>query len=472
MKQKNLLIGLITLASFFMAGCSMHQKRVLEISDLPAGYGQEENCDNQSISTDAWWKSFNDHELNQLMRQAFAQNLDLEIYLSRLEQAGALSRLRNASFWPTMDIGGAGGKEHYTILGDETTNTTYSASLAASYEVDLWGKLKAQRESGRAVQIAAEEDVYTFYLSLAAQIAETYYQVIEARAKNALNNEIIASFQETNDLVAQLYKHGVAPALDLYQAQQNLLSAQAAHPLLQAEITTSMNQLSILLGHFPNEQSFGSLVALPDLNHSFTQGLTTDLLQNRPDVKAAFQRLQAADADVAAAIANRFPTIQLTGSYTGTSNDFNNILNSANIFWNLLGGVTMPIIDGGRRRAVVAGRKAQFREKSAVYRKTVLKAFQEVEDALIQERAVDKQISIVLKREEVTKTTLELSLAKYNLGLTDFLQVLSAQSSHANASIAVISARRQRISSRIQLARALGGEWMRDELSSRITHDQ
>lgn len=462
--MRNTLFALFVVV--LMAGCSLHDPQATPFADLPDHYRTPAPEQEMPLADhERWWLRFDDPQLNAIMAMGFAENLDLEMAWSRLRQAEALERKEHSSLWPSLDMAASAGRSRFG--GSTTDVASYQGSLAAGYELDLWRKLAQERHSFSLRRGAAAHELKAFYLSLSAQLAEAYYQLVELQDRLALNREIIDSFSKTVDLVEWRYQRGVAPSLDLYQAKQTLLSSKAELPLLEAEHQVAENRLAVLLGALPGSQEFGSLAVLPDLQLSFAQGLPADLITNRPDIEAAFLALQAADAEVAVAIADRFPSFKLTANYGGQSSELHSLLQSPNIFWNLLANMAQPLLDGGQRRQEVERKKALFAERAAAYRLTVLKAFQEVEDALVKERGMDGRMKILVERQEVTAATLRLALERYQQGLDDFLPVLTAQASDASARIALIAAQRQRISSRIQLARALGGSWMDAEISTR-----
>ncbi len=303
------------------------------------------------------------------------------------------------------------------------------------------------------------------YVSLSARIAEAYYLILELRAKIVLNRQIIDFFEKTVELVRLRYERGVVPSLDLYQARQNLLSARADMPVFESDLVHAENSLALLLGFRPGQADMGDFTSLPDVESSYVAGLPSELLARRPDVEAAFQRLQASDADIAVAIAERFPSFSLTADYGSRTTDLSDLLQNPNVFWNVLAGVSAPLFDGGRRRANVVYKEALFRERLAGYHQSVIRAFADVEDSLARERGTDNRYIELLAYKEVTEATLRLSLQRYRFGVDTFLPVLTAQASHSRALMAVITAKRKKISSRIQLARALGGSWMVDEIA-------
>jgi NodT family efflux transporter outer membrane factor (OMF) lipoprotein len=264
--------------------------------------------------------------------------------------------------------------------------------------------------------------------------------------------------------VEDRYREGLVPALDVYQSRQNLAAVKATRPAFEANLAAAEHALAVLLGRYPDRSDAGSLAELPALEGAFSVGLPATLLQRRPDIAGALSRLQATDARVAAAIADKFPSFNLLANYGGAGNELGSLLDSPNIFWNLLVNLAQPIIDGGRRKAEVDRTRALFDENLGFYHQTVLQAFQEVEDALVQERTGARRIELLEQRVVATAGSLRLSTDRYLQGLSEYLPVLTAQISYAEAQSALLQARRRRIVARISLARALGGTWMEQEV--------
>ncbi len=448
----------------FLAGCAVHDPQAQRVTDFNEEYKGLVSVDG-AFTTHRWWKMYNDPKLNNLMERGFAGNFDLEMAWARLQQAQAFEDVAGANSMP--DVHGTVGAGRSQSPPKVSSFERYNASVAASYELDVWQKLANERKSALFIRMASENDLKAVYISLSAQIAEAYYLVLELQAKITLNKEVIAFFEKTVQLVRLRYERGVAPSLDLYQAKQNLLNARAEMPQLESDMAVARNSLTLLLGFSPHTQDLGTFATLPEINDTYLVGLPSELLARRPDVEAAYLRLQATDAEVAVAVAERFPSFNLTADYGSQTSTLSDLLQNPNVFWNILAGVSAPLFDGGRRKANVRHKEAQFLEQLASYHQAVITAFTDVEDSLVREGGVDAQYVELLAYKEVTEATVRLSLQRYQLGLDTFLPVLTAQASHAKALMAVISSKRRKISTRIQLARALGGTWMVDEMATR-----
>jgi NodT family efflux transporter outer membrane factor (OMF) lipoprotein len=462
------LVGLVLLPLVLFA-CSPHraQKTTLP-GPLPENYAADGGM-NFEAPLERWWEQFQDPLLDSLMVEAFAHNLDLEQAHARLEQFEAQARIAGAARRPTVGLQGAAGRVRHPGLFGVQTDNSYRLSVAAGFEIDVWRKLASRSEAARLDTLAARQDLAALHLSLSARLADLYYLAVEQRSQLALVDRTIASFADTLQRVENRYREGLVPALDVYQSRQNLAVAKASRPLFEANLAAAEHALSVLVGRFPDRSRAGSLASLPSLEGAFPVGLPATLLQRRPDITGALSRLQATDARVGAAIAERFPSFNLVADYGGADSELGSLLDSPNIFWNLLVNLAQPLIDGGRRKAEVDRNRALFRENLGFYHQTVLQAMQEVEDALVQERTGTRRIELLEERVAATAGSLRLSTDRYLQGLSEYLPVLTAQISHAEAQSALLETKRQRIVARISLARALGGNWMDSFVEERLS---
>lgn len=458
--QRSVELGLAVL---LLSACSFHKPQPATLLEpLPQTYAGASG--ETQPTAEPWWKELRDSRLNALVAEALADNLDLAQGHARLSQAQALARSAAAARWPSAELQGAAGRVRQQGLFGPATSDSYRLSVAAGFELDLWRKLASRSAAARLDALAARQDLQTLYLSLSAQVADLYYLVVEQRAQLALVDETIASFADTLQRVEARYRQGLVPPLDVYQSRQNLAAARARQPLVEQSLEAAENALAVLVGRTPAQTIFDAVEQLPALDAAFAAGLPASLLQRRPDIAAALCRLQADDARLAAAVAERFPAFNLVADYGGAGSELSTLLDSPNIFWNLLVNLAQPLLDGGRRRAEVERQRALFAEHLAAYRQTVLRALQEVEDALVQERTGDERIRRLEQQVVATGGALRLAKDRYLLGLSEYLPVLTAQIAHAEAQSNLIEARRQRVAARISLARALGGSWMEQAL--------
>ena len=451
-----------------LAGCLSHQATTVELSVTPPPqYLENPLADGGGMPVEPWWLVFSDDHLNRLMEELFAQNLEVTQAVARLQQVeAALASVRSAQS-PRVSGGGSLGRASQPGLVNDVVGDSQQLSLAAGYELDLWGKLSAQSRAAELELSASRQDVQTLYLGLSARLTDLYFLAVEQRAQLSLTDQSIASFAETLARVESRYNLGLVPAVDMYQARQSLAGAQAARSLFEANLAEAEHAMAVLVGRYPERQPGGTLGQLPTAPVLFATGIPADLISRRPDLLAAFQRVEAADSRVAAAIADRFPAISLSAGYGLLRQDVTAGLIKGE-FWSLLGNLVLPIVDGGRRLAEVDRNEAALREAVAGYQQKVLLAFQEVEDALINNFTTERRVARLAETADATGATLRLSTDRYLAGLVDYLPVLTAQRADFEVSSRLLAARRQLLADRISLARALGGGWMQEKMNARL----
>jgi len=419
--------------------------------------------------TDRWWEAFNDPELDRLMQMAFSGNLDLAQAYARMEQARAAAREAGAQRVPSLTANAAAGRVRQKTTSGPLETDSYQASLGASYELDLWAKMRSRTRAAALESMASEEALKAAYMGVSAEIAELYYTSAEQKAQLKLSEVTIRSLDRIRESVELRYRAGVVTALDLYLARQNLATASTKRPALEAAVAEAEAGLTLATGRGAGEFDIETPDTLPE-PPQFPAGIPSDILRRRPDVQAALRTLEARDYRVAAAVADRFPSFSLTASYGGASDELSEMLRSPNIFWSALMNLAMPIIDGGRRSAASDKAKAAMRESLAAYQKTVLSALKDVHMALIRNTKTAEQIYLMEQAVKAGENTLRVAEAQYLQGITDYINVLSAQQQLSASQSALLTSRRQLISARIQLARALGGNWMGKVKSVNTTH--
>ena len=455
-------IALFLFSALLLTGCSLHTTRVKNApGEVPPVYSTGIN--EAAPPRGRWWEQFGDGELNALMEQVLRHNLDIRRAYERL-QSLAVAGITDSARGPVVNLESSGGRARQSVNGAVSTKDIYRLSAAARFELDLWGKLRSQSEAAHLDALASEEALKALFISISAQAADLYFLAAEQQLQIELSDRTIASFQDTLDRVERRYREGLVPAIDVYQSRQNLSSAKAQRPLFVQNRAVALNALSVLTGQAPDAGKTGDGAVLPE-PPSFNAGLPSQLLEHRPDVKEAFLLIQAQDKRVSAAIADRFPSFNLAGSYGGSSDKVRTVLDSPNIFWNILLEAAQPVIDAGRRRAEVDRAEAALRESLAAYHTTVLQALADVEDALARGSASEERISMLELTVSASEASLRLALDRYLQGLTDYLPVLTEQLRNVTSQSNLLAARRQLISDRIQLARSLGGEWA-DSISS------
>ncbi|MFK5925747.1 MAG: efflux transporter outer membrane subunit [Desulfuromusa sp.] len=454
--MKFLLLSLLLLAA-----CNPLRPSQLELPEPPQSYTTEQGGSIIQLS-EHWWEDFNDPQLNQLQQQLFSNNLNLRQALYRLQQLEALQKISGASRSPQLNLNGSLSRDQSPAIPKDTTATNTRFSVAAGYEIDLWNKLRDKNKAAELRRQAGESDVQALLLSLSAQLTDQYYLAVGQRAHLELLKQQTARKNEFLQTVIERYRTGLSTATEVYQAQQNLAIIATLVPEHQTALTQAKNSIALLLGQFPGSIRIDS-DELPELNNLVDIGLPADLLTRRPDVAAAFLQLQAADHELAAALAERLPTINLSATL-GRSATHLAIGDIEGTFWNLMLGVAQPLIDGGRRQAETERQQAIRAEKLSFYRQTLLTAFQEVETTLVAEaNSADKAIRLERQR-QINYNNLQLTQNNYLNGLTDSRDLLLSQILQLDILSQQLNNHQQQLRNRITLARALGGRWMTTEI--------
>ncbi len=460
----NLRRALITIVFALVAGCSPH--RVTENpkppSSLPAQYA-EKPADNAKQLPEQWWKSFGDSRLNALVARALGGNFQLRGAWARLKQANAVLAQTNSGKWPQLNLDASAGRssQRLEFQGTEFTDTNnqFRASAGAAYEVDLWRRLGSQSSAAKLDQMAIRDDVEAIATSVAAEISETWFDMTSQQAQLKLLTAQIETNERLLELVKLRFRHGLVSALDVYQQRQQLVATRAQLALANSALGALGHRLTVLVGYAQSGAEVRPSEALPELPPLPGVGVPADLLERRPDVRAARRRVEAADYRVAAAVADRLPGLRLSGSTSLQDSKLSQLI--AKPLWSILAAVTAPLIDGGRRRAEVRRNKAIVEEQVANYGQVMLQAMTEVESALVQERGQLSYVSELTKQVEIAKASLREAQSRYRAGLSDYLRVLSSLQALQQTEIALLQAQRQMFSFRVQLCRALGGSWTR-----------
>ncbi len=413
-----------------------------------------------------WWRSLGDPELEQLVDRALSGGFDLRRGWERLQQARALATQSGASQWPQLNAEAGFARSRNVVntgtpLGTVTqTANQFSLGLAASYELDLWGRLRAGRAAAALDLAASRADVETLAISVAAQVSEAWFGLREQREQLRLLEAQLQLSETFLSLVELRFAQGLASALDVLQQRQLLASTRAQLPPLRLRRAQLEHQLELLLGAGPGQlvlpasQGLPTPAALPGL------GLPADLLQQRPDLRAARLRAAAADERIAVALADRFPALRLGASTGWRAPELADLFSSW--VYSLSANLVAPLIDGQRRAAEVDRSRAAQREALLAYGQLALKAVLEVEDTLAGLREQDA----LLREQEglvtLGQTTLAEAKARYLQGTTDYLPVLTALSALQQAERQRLATQRQLLTLRVQLHRTLGGTWPQD----------
>ncbi len=425
----------------------------------PSKTGATDTAQPVPLQTD-WWSALSSEQLNTLVKKAQTDNLNLTAAAARLRAAQASLDAAQAGFFPSLNLN-AGRQENtvkgQSIQGQATNNRGFftSASLAASYEVDLWSRVRNTAQAARYQLKASQFEQQAARISVTAQLADTWAQWVAADQTVKLFEEELDTFQTNLKLVELRFRQGSAVASDVLQQRQLVESARGNLALAQANRDVLLTALAGLVGQPPNTLTLTS-EALPQPGPLPETGLPAQVLQRRPDVQQAWAQVQATDRNVAAAIANRFPQISIRASFGDQAR--NSDLLFDNWVRNLSINMVAPLFDGGARSAEVVRQRALLDQAVAEYQNTALQALADVDNALVQE-ARQREAQQSLERQlELAEQSLTRLFAGYRNGSVDYLSILDAQQSTSQLRRNLVNTQQQLVSFRIALYRAISGD--------------
>jgi len=454
-------------AIHFMAGCALHTVDTSPAPpvEVPAQFAQS---DTPEQNLEPWWKAFNDETLNTLIGKTLDGNRTLHAGWARLKQMSTIRQQARSGLFPSIDAEASYSGNRTNMKFGSFSNSShqdrYSLSLSAGYEIDLWNRVASGIEASETEWRASREDLEAQAMTLAAQTAEIWFNIRATRAQlDWIKNQTDLAENHLQALQFR-FAQGFGAIIEIFQQEERIASITSQEGPLKAQAQTLLHQLAVLHGSHPRtpmeHTDARDLPALPPLP---ALGVPSNLLKNRPDIKAAQLAVIAADHRLAVAIAEQFPSLRLGGSLGITSID------SLSTFledwvYGLLASFSGSIWDGGRKAAEVERNRAVIEERIHLYGQIILNAMREVEDAIVLET---KQLEYVDALENqlvlARKTETELT-TRFLGGVGEFIPVLATRERIAQLEISLLLAKRQQLSYRVQLCRALGGSWT-DELN-------
>jgi len=406
---------------------------------------------------DRWWRVFDAPELERLIATALTDDFSIRAAWSRLRRAKAEAMQTGAGTAPELSLDTGFSAQRRRLAERTTAGETYALGLAAAYELDWWGRIRSEQEAAQLEVQAAAADIHTAAMTVAAEVATNWIQLITQQAHRRLLQAQIETSETYLELIQLRFQKGMVSALDVYQQQQVVEQLQSRLPLVNETEAKLHHRMALLLGRTPGAPISVSRDTLPELPPQPAAGIPADLLARRPDVRAAGSRLRAADWQEAAARANRLPSLTLSGTAGFSSARVDRLLED----WlmRLAANLTTPLYDGKRRRAAVDRRRAMVDEALWTYRQTVYRAIGEVQDALASEAARQEHIATLKGELETSRVALEQALLRYRKGLNTYLPVLTQITLVQRLEQDLISRQAELLENRIALYRALGGAW-------------
>ena len=448
-------------------GCSLAPPYHRPDTAAPTAYhGPVHEATARSIADVDWWNVFGDPRLDALIRDALTGNLDLAVVAAQIAQAEAQVRAARSPIFP--QINGQAQASRGNTTAPFTTQNSFVAALALSWEIDFWGRYRSATEAARANLLATEEARRGIIASLVAGVAQQYLQLSALRQRLDIVNRTAAAQRDSLRLVKLLAEHGVQSATEVRQAETQVLTTENQLPAIERQIGQAEDALSILMGKPP--QSFDVAATLPadTLPPDVPPGLPSELLERRPDIRQAEQQLIAANANIGVARAEFFPSISLTGTLGRASEALAGLVTNRGFTLHALGlAANVPIFQGGALVANEEIAQAQAQQATAQYRRTVLVALQEVSDALIAYDRDAAEVKGNRDRVAVAQEYLRLSNERFRAGVISYLEVLDAQRQLLSAQLDLNASEVSQRLDVVQLYKALGGGWQATNAAAR-----
>jgi multidrug efflux system outer membrane protein len=453
------LLAAILVLSSTLTGCMVGPNYKRPDMPNPAAYRFAETAQAESMADAPWFRVFDDPALQALIKEAITNNLDVRAAAARVEEARARAGIANSFLYPQIDgvasYGGRGGSSEESEGASQ--NGTFGFQL--SWELDLWGRIRREKEAALAVVLATEQGRRAVLVTLVADVASQYFLLREldlqleiARATLKLNDDTVTYFRNR-------LEGGVSNRLEVDRIVALRAETAAAIPAIETQIAVVENALSLLLGRPPATVGRTLLSASEALPPPIPPGLPAQLLERRPDVVQAEQLLVAANADIGAAKALFYPTINLTGFFGGVSGDLSTFLGVEGAVWSAGVSLFQPLYNGGRLKSNLQVMEARFTAAIAEYQKAALNAYREVANSLI---TIQKLAEIRAQREvgvEALRDASELARTRYDSGLASYIEILTADQDFFQQQLLLAQTRGAELRARAELYRTLGGGW-------------
>jgi multidrug efflux system outer membrane protein len=466
------------------AGCAVgpdyHRPAALGANPVPAAFGDPAITNagdwktaepSAHLPRGAWWELYDDPELNRLETLAAANNQQIAVALANFEQARASVSVARADFFPQISTSPSATRQRTSAnasptsaaTGNSTTFNLFNVSANASWELDLWGRIRRAVEGARGTFTASADDLESAKLSVQAQVASDYFTLRALDAQSDLLTQTAVAYQRALELTQNRHKAGIASDLDVAQAETQLKSAQAQIPAVDLQRAQMRHALAVLCGQpattfalTPNTVASTNLPAIP-------VAVPSEWLESRPDISAAERRMAAANANLGVAKAAFYPKVLLNGSGGFQSLSASTLFDWPSRLWAIGPSVQVPIFTGGRNRAQLASARAAYDGTVATYRQTVLTAFQDVEDQLAAQRLLAQQLEGENAALASAQRTLDISNNRYKGGVEAYLDVITAQTTALAHQQSVIQLNGQRLAASVSLIKALGAGWSADK---------
>ncbi len=467
MKHKTIL-SLMALA--LLGACTVGPNYVRPTADTPAAFKEMEGWKTAQPRDQElrgkWWETYNDPLLNELEERVSVSNQNLAQAAAQFRQARALVQSARAGYLPTASANASATRSQSPSgfigqnqnLNSHGPSTSYSLSLDAVWEADLWGRVRRTVESNAAGAQASAADLEALRLSVQAELAQNYFQVRALDAQKQLFDDTIVAYQRSLTLTQNQYSAGVAAKVDVIQAQTQLKTTQAQALDIGVQRAQLEHAIALLIGKPASTYSL-AVVPLTAAPPPLPVGIPSGLLERRPDIAAAERRMASANAQIGVAEAAYYPSLTLSASGGFQSSSYSNWLTAPSRFWSLGPALAQTLFDGGLRRAQTDQAIAAYDANVAVYRQTVLTGFQEVEDNLAALRILAEEAAVQDEAVQNARQSVALTTNQYKAGIVSYLNVVTVQATALANERTAVDVLNRRLAASVLLIKALGGGW-------------
>ena len=429
-------------------------RSVEEAVETPATWAAK-SMGNEGVPTQ-WLESFHDPILLKLIKEGMGNNSDLQVAAGNMDKAWLLAKKSGSALKPTADLSLSGARSGSAEGG--ASKSSFAVGLQVSWEVDVWGRIRAGVEAAEASAQGAQADYIFAQNSLSANIAKTYFKVIEAKLQADISRDNLEILKKTMRITQVKYDNGGASGQDIALNRANLAAAQEQLITIEGSQRDAIRALEVLLGRYPNATT-EIPAELPGLPPSPPAGIPSEILERRPDIVSAERQIAAAFDATDQAQAARLPRFSLTNSVSGASDSLSDIINPTNIAWQLGANLMAPLFDGGRRKIDVEIATIEQEQAIANYVQKALVAFSEVENNLDQGRVLENRETALSEARNQSAKAYRIANLRYNEGESDLLDTLQIQQQSFAAESNLLSIKRSQLEQRVNLYLSLGGSW-------------
>ena len=448
---------LLIATSFFMGSCKLGKQYTRPDVILPEQLDQH-NFDDSSVADVPWETLYQDTTLQTLIRKTLEYNKDMLMAAARVKELAAMKRIDFANLFPKVGVSTYGEKEATDEAGnDYSPSNKFYVKGSVTWELDLWGNLRWTKDKSMAEFVGSLENQRALKMSLIAQMAQSYFELVALDNELSIVRQTVEARREGLYLARIRYEGGLTSEIPFRQAQVELARTTTLLPDLEKKVAIKENEIAFLMGEYPHNIKRSVLPEDVLLPATLPVGLPSSLLERRPDVRKAEQELKAANAAVGMAFTNLFPRLSLTASAGSESKELENVLKSP--YHLISGSLLTPVFSMGKNRAMLKAKKAAYEGAVYAYEKSVLNAFKDAKNAIIEFNKSREIYETRLRLEQASKTSLDLANLQYINKVIGYLDLLDAQRGYFEAQIGLSNAIRDKQIAMVNLYKALGGGW-------------